>query len=101
MPTLRKHKPKPQQNITAERKRKERYKIYHSQKWQLLRTAKLMQNPLCEICANNGIITPAEHVHHIDSFMHYSGDKRLEKAFNFMNLQSICASCHAKEHNNF
>ena len=35
-------------------------------------------------------ITPAIDVHHIDSFMNYEGLKRVEKAFNSNNLQSIC-----------
>ena len=91
MPSLNKPRKRITQNISAENKRKERNKIYHSKKWQMMRTAKLMQNPLCEICQQNGIINEAEHVHHIDSFMNYVGDKRLEIAFNFNNLQSICA----------
>ena len=45
-----------------------------------------------------GIIKPAEDIHHIDSFMNYTGTKRLAKAFDFNNLMSICKECHAKEH---
>lgn len=36
-----------------------------------------MANPLCEVCLANGIIKPAIDVHHIDSFMNYTGNKRL------------------------
>ena len=36
-----------------------------------------MANPLCEVCLANGIIKPAIDVHHIDSFMNYTGSKRL------------------------
>ena len=31
-------------------------------------------------------IKPAEDIHHIDSFMNYTGTKRLAKAFDFNNL---------------
>lgn len=58
-----------------------------------------MEQPLCEVCLAKGIITPTEDVHHIDSFMNYEGLKRLEKAYNYNNLQSICKECHQKEHN--
>lgn len=57
-----------------------------------------MQQPLCELCLAKGIIKPAEDIHHIDSFMNYTGTKRLAKAFDFNNLMSICKECHAKEH---
>lgn len=60
-----------------------------------------MNNPLCEVCLLIGIITPAIDIHHIDSFMNYEGLKRLDKAFNYDNLQSICKECHQKEHNTF
>ena len=39
-----------------------------------------------------------EDIHHIDSFMNYTGTKRLAKAFDFNNLMSICKECHAKKH---
>ena len=57
-----------------------------------------MTSPLCEICLKYEIITPAEDVHHIDSFMNYSGYKRLEKAYNPSNLMSIGKGCHGKLH---
>ena len=57
-----------------------------------------MQQPLCELCLAKGIINAAEDIHHIDSFMNYTGTKRLSKAFDFNNLMSICKECHAKEH---
>ena len=67
--------------------------------WRKLRQAKLMLNPLCEICQNKGVVTPAIEVHHRDSFMNYDGAKRLELAFNPDNLMSVCKSCHQELHN--
>lgn len=62
--------------------------------------AKLLSNPLCEVCLSNEIITPAIDVHHIDSFMNYSNTKRLSKAYDSNNLMSICKECHSKLHHN-
>jgi len=95
MPTLKKAK---KQNNNSN-KRKERQEVYNTSRWRKLRDAKLLEQPLCEVCLAKGIIKPAEDVHHLDSFMNYEGLKRLEKAYNYNNLQSVCKECHQKEHN--
>jgi 5-methylcytosine-specific restriction enzyme A len=95
MPTLK----KATKQKTKSNKKEERQKIYNNTRWRKLRDAKLQQCPLCEICLAKGIITPAIDIHHIDSFMNYDGLKRLEKAYNFRNLLSICKECHQKIHN--
>ena len=77
----------------------ERQKIYNTNRWHKLRAGKLMQSPLCEVCLSKGVITPAFHIHHIDSFMNYEGMKRKEVAYNPDNLMSICEQCHNKLHN--
>lgn len=59
----------------------------------------MIANPLCEVCLQKGKITPATQIHHIDSFMKYEGNERLEKAYDFDNLQSLCQECHNAEHN--
>lgn len=94
MPTLL--KPSKQKSRTFNRQ--DRQKIYQSAKWQKLRLAKLMQNPLCENCLAKGIITPAIDIHHKDSFMNYTGLMRLQKAYDITNLVSLCKDCHSKEH---
>lgn len=81
-------------------KRKERQRIYQSERWKQLRIAKLMQSPLCEICLAKGITKPAVDVHHVDSFMNYSGTRQLQAAYNFDNLQSLCKECHSEVHKN-
>jgi len=95
MPTLK----KATKQKTKSNKKEERQKIYNNTRWRKLRDAKLQQYPLCEVCLAKGIITPAIDIHHIDSFMNYDGLKRLEKAYNFANLLSICKECHQKIHN--
>lgn len=76
----------------------ERQKVYQTTKWKKMRLAKLMTSPLCEICLSKGITNIAIDIHHIDSFMAYTGLKRMNKAFDFNNLQSLCKECHSKEH---
>lgn len=94
MPTITKT-PKPANKSIN---RIERIKVYNSKRWKKLRLVKLMKDPLCEICLQKGIITPAIDIHHIDSFMNYYGIDRIEKAYNINNLMSICKVCHKKEH---
>jgi len=76
----------------------ERQKIYNTDRWHKLRASKLMRSPLCEVCLSKGVITPAFHIHHIDSFMNYEGMKRKEVAYNPDNLMSICEQCHSRKH---
>lgn len=80
--------------------RVERIKIYNTSRWKKLRIAKLMKDPLCEMCLKKGITTAAIDVHHIISFLSTDDPiKRVELAFDYDNLMSICKQCHQKEHN--
>lgn len=80
--------------------RAERIKVYNSSRWKKLRIAKLMKDPLCEMCLQKGITTPGIDVHHIISFLSTDDPiKRVELAFDYDNLMSICKQCHQKEHN--
>ena len=94
MPYLKKPKRKPHRRVSYE----DRQQIYQSIKWKKLREAKLMEQPLCEVCLAKGIITPAEDVHHKDSFLNYNGTLRLWKAFDYSNLMSVCKGCHGQIH---
>lgn len=94
MPYLKKATKEPIRNYN----RQERQKIYTSAKWQKIRAAKLMNNPLCELCLAKGIIKPAIDIHHKDSFMNYQGAMRLFKAYDSTNLLSLCKECHSALH---
>lgn len=62
----------------------------------------MANNPLCEDCLENNIITPAVEIHHIISFM--SGathTAKLKFAYDYNNLISLCAKCHDKKHYKF
>lgn len=65
----------------------------YSRKWNKVRMVKLKQNPLCEMCEDKGLITPAVLVHHIVPIS--EGGAVLE----YDNLMSLCTKCHGEVHN--
>jgi 5-methylcytosine-specific restriction protein A len=98
MPTIYKPKKKYKREVTE--RREERSDIYNTPQWKKLRNAKYIENPLCEICMSKGIVKPAEHIHHIISFMTTDNMlRRMELAFDYSNLQSLCTDCHTEIHN--
>ncbi len=99
MPTIYKPKKSHQSNdgnsYDADRRR-----IYNSERWRRLRAWKFANDPLCELCREEGKITPAEDIHHITSFM--SSDDpvvRYHLAYDYDNLMSLCKKCHQRVHN--
>lgn len=77
------------------RRNKEAKRFYDSAAWRKCRDYVLKRdNYLCRICLRNGMkLKPADTVHHIKHF-----DEAPELALDPDNLESICASCHNKEH---
>ena len=65
---------------------------YSTQRWQRFRRMKLQRIPLCEYCLNEGQLTPAVAVDHIDRITK-GGDPfpSLER------VMSCCASCHNRK----
>lgn len=81
-------------------KRKERIKIYSSEKWKHLRQVKLYNSPLCERCLKMGKTVPADDVHHVVSFMSVDDPyERRRLAYDYDNLMSLCRACHNDLHN--
>jgi 5-methylcytosine-specific restriction protein A len=98
MPTI--FKPKRTEQKRIDRYDSYRRKIYQSQRWRMLRLAKLSDNPLCEMCATKGIVKPAVDVHHIVSFMTADDEvRRKALAYDYDNLMSLCKECHQFVHN--
>lgn len=98
MPQINKLQKKKRKTENSE-KRKERSKYYNLKKWKDIRTAYLINNPLCTYCLAEGIITPAEDIHHKISFM--SGKNEIEKMqlfFDSNNLVALCKVCHGNIH---
>ena len=98
MPTIRLLRNE-RRGIPSER-RKERIRIYSSERWKHLRLVKLYDSPLCERCLKVGKTVPAVDVHHVVSFM--SVDDPVERrrlAYDYENLMSLCRACHNELHN--
>lgn len=99
MPTIKKYQTRKKDKSTnmydAERR-----KIYMSTRWRTLRDLKIKNDPLCEMCLEEGIVTPADDVHHIVSFMSVT-DKysRYYLAYDYNNLKSLCKKHHQLVHN--
>lgn len=74
-----------------------KHRVYASDRWRNLRLQKLANDPLCEKCLEQGLYVPAEDVHHIESFAEHPDDWQ-RWAYCYENLQSLCKSCHGKEH---
>ena len=96
MPTI-KRLPKKTDNTG---KRGKRQKIYQSRTWKEMRLAKLMKNPLCQICELEGKTTLAQAVHHLDSFVEHEDNEVVMYylAYNDSNFCSVCNKCHNRCH---
>lgn len=68
--------------------------FYNSTAWKKLRVVALVRdNYLCQPCLRNKRLTTANTVHHIKPRLDHP-----ELALDLDNLESICPSCHNKEH---
>ena len=70
---------------------RERLAFYSSRTWRAVRAAQLGTHPLCLMCKAEGRLTAATVVDHVTEIKQ-GGDR-----FNPANLQSLCASCHARK----
>jgi len=79
-----------------------RNKLYNNKKWKKLRLAYLMEHPLCEKCLEDGRVTTATDVHHINSPFDdgLSDIERLGRLLDVTSYQSLCSECHGKLHRN-
>ena len=77
------HRPKPLAKVADA--------FYLSTGWRRFRDWYIRKNPLCELCQKEGRIVPATLVDHIAEL------KDLGAPYDEGNVQSLCASCHAKK----
>lgn len=74
-------------------------KYYNSRIWHRLRSTKLLEQPLCERCLEQGRTTLATDVHHITPFLTYLDEESRWEAFkDYDNLMSLCEQCHNEIH---
>ena len=99
MPTITRLERKPKSNFHSKTTSRElRQKAYNSTAWRKLRTYHIKTEPLCQMCLAKGVVKPADHVHHkLSPFRNGEVDWTL--MLDPENLVSICAECHALEHN--
>ena len=72
--------------------------FYNSRAWKTTRHAyKQSKRNLCERCLANGIIRPADVVHHKIPLTE-ENIKNLDLALGWDNLQALCTDCHALVH---
>lgn len=92
--------PKKKRTVKNDTRKKERQDVYNTMQWRDLRLIKLEKDPLCEECLLKEKVVVATEVHHKDSFMKYYDTKRVEKAYDIENLESLCRECHQNKHKN-
>ena len=84
-----------EEHAKQEARRYERYGRYPAAKkrygrtWKRIRDRYINAHPLCERCAKDEKVTPAEEVHHIKP-LSQGGTNAEDK------LMSLCKSCHSK-----
>jgi 5-methylcytosine-specific restriction protein A len=64
----------------------------YTRQWEKARRAYLSEHPLCVLCRQQGRITAATVVDHIEA---HRGDE--DKFWNEANWQSLCVACHARK----
>ena len=74
-------------------------KFYGSRAWHNLRETKLLEQPICERCYDNGIIRAATDVHHKIPFSTGIDEQQMWELFlDYENLMSLCKQCHIEIH---
>lgn len=80
---------------------KNRQKSYQTKQWKNLRSLYLYEHPLCEICEQNGKVTPTEDIHHKKSPFErgISEEEKQYRLLDWNNLMALCKECHSHIHN--
>ena len=70
--------------------------------WRRLSKAYMMCHPLCEMCEEKGLVTPARDIHHVLSVFDYglSDNERMKRLLDWDNLKALCRDCHNEIHGN-
>lgn len=81
-------------------KKTEKHKLYNNSQWIKLSKLYRQNNPLCEECLKNDIVTPASSVHHKMSPFdgNISEVEQYRRLLDWGNLESVCHQCHQKIH---
>lgn len=94
MPTINKRPKKQFTNKSQEAYRKRR-KIYNTKRWQRMRDAKLMEQPLCYVCQLEGKTVLASQIHHLRTFTQEDDENKMNAlAYDSNNLVALCYHHH-------
>ena len=64
---------------------------HYGKQWRKVRSIYIKAHPYCEECYKNGVMVPAEQVHHVKPLSEGGTN-------DFENLMSLCKSCHSRIH---
>lgn len=74
-------------------------RLMNAREWRDLRTAKLTEDPLCEVCRSKGLVVAASVVHHLIEVESGRTEQECRQlAYSWNNLQSLCRECHSQIH---
>lgn len=101
MPTIVK-KPKKQYTQSSQEAYRKRRKVYNTKRWQRMRDAKLMEQPLCYVCQLEGKTTLASQVHHLRTFTQENDEDKMNAiAYDSSNLVGLCYHHHYAIHHSW
>lgn len=75
------------------------HRLLATSAWRRLRRAQLEREPFCADCRREGVLTPAQEVHHALPVAGERDPQRMRRlALDPMNLVSLCRECHRRRH---
>lgn len=97
MPTI--NRPKKKTSVKREKALTIYRNVYNTSLWRSLRSAYLMEHPLCEMCLQDGKTTVATDVHHITEISNGNTVEEMQQiGFDYTNLMALCEDCHTRLH---
>ena len=81
-------------------RKEEKHQLYNNSQWKKLSKLYRQQNPLCEECLKNDIVTAASSCHHRLSphDPNISEVEQYRRLLSWDNLESVCHACHQRIH---
>ena len=97
MPTI--NKPKKKTSVKREKALTIYRNVYNTSLWRSLRSAYLMEYPLCEMCLEEGKTTVATDVHHKTEISQADTVEQMQElGFDYSNLMALCEYHHTQLH---
>ena len=97
MPTI--NKPKKKTSVKREKALTIYRNVYNTSLWRNIRSAYLMEHPLCEMCLQDGKTTVATDVHHKTEISNGNTVEEMQElGFDYSNLMALCEDCHTRLH---